>query len=82
MLHNALLAVATAFSDNPHIRNVKSRLEFLEKAKSYIDTECVTPNISVVYGLAMIGNFYSSMGEQSLGYFYLGKGPVYVQYPI
>jgi len=80
MLHNAVLALATAFSNNPRIRNIKSRLQFLEKAKSYIDTECVTPNISVVYGLAMIGNFYSSMGEQGLGYVYFGKRPIYVPF--
>jgi hypothetical protein len=79
MLHNALLALATAFSDNSRLRNIKSRLIFLEKAKSYIDTECITPNISVVHGLAMIGNFYCSMGQLGLGYVYFGKSPVCVQ---
>jgi len=73
MLHNALIALATAFSDNPHLRNLKTRLTFLEKAKSYIDIECDCPNISVVSGLAMIGNFYSSMAQQGLGYLYFGS---------
>ena len=73
MLHNALIALATAFSDNPHLRNLKTRLAFLEKAKSYIDIECDCPNISVVYGLAMIGSFHASMDQPGLGFLYFGN---------
>jgi Fungal specific transcription factor domain len=73
MLHNALVALAMAFSDDPQIRDLKSRRLFLDQAKSYIDTECQSPNISVVHALSTIGSFHSSMGEQSLGYLYFGE---------
>ncbi|KAG6804786.1 hypothetical protein H0H93_006769, partial [Arthromyces matolae] len=37
MIHNALLAVATAFSDDPRIRDLKARQTFATLAKSYIE---------------------------------------------
>jgi hypothetical protein len=74
MLHNALVALATAFSDDPRIRDLRTRRLFLEKAKGYMDAECHSPNLSVIHALAIIGTFHSSMGEQTLGYLYFGEG--------
>ena len=73
MLHNALVALATAFSDDPRIRDLRTRRLFLEKAKGYMDTECHSPNLSVIHALSIIGTFHSSMGEQTLGYLYFGE---------
>jgi len=72
MLHNALIALASAFSDNHRIRDLKSRQYFAELAKSYIDKECQTPNISVVHALSILGSYHASQGDQTLGYMYFG----------
>jgi hypothetical protein len=73
MLHNALIALAMAFSDDPQIRDLESRQQFARKAKSYIEAECQRPNISVVHALSIIGSFHSCQGDQTLGYMYFGK---------
>ncbi|OBZ70244.1 Nitrogen assimilation transcription factor nit-4 [Grifola frondosa] len=72
MLHNAALALATAFSDDPLIRDVRYRELFARKAKSYIEAECQRPSISLVSALSTIASFHSTQGEQSLGYLYFG----------
>ncbi|KAJ7747438.1 hypothetical protein DFH07DRAFT_747798 [Mycena maculata] len=72
MLHNALIALATAFSDDPRISALESRKHFVAAAKSYIEDECQRPNISVVHALSLIGSFHSTQGEQMLGYLYFG----------
>jgi Fungal specific transcription factor domain len=72
MLHNALLALAMAFSDDPRICDLNSRQYFARKAKSYIEAECQSPNISVVHALSFLASFHSSLGDQTLGYMYFG----------
>ncbi|PBK66328.1 hypothetical protein ARMSODRAFT_960314 [Armillaria solidipes] len=72
MLHNALIALATAFSDDPHINSFKTREQYAIKAKSYLEDECEKPNICVVQALSLLGSFHSSNGDQNLGYLYFG----------
>ncbi|KAK0498673.1 fungal-specific transcription factor domain-containing protein [Armillaria luteobubalina] len=72
MLHNALIALATAFSDDPHINSFKNREQYAIKAKSYLEYECEKPNICVVQALSLLGSFHSSNGDQNLGYLYFG----------
>jgi len=72
MLHNALVALALAFLDAPQFRDLKARRYFADKAKGYIEAECQKPNISVVQALSFIASFYSSQGDQTLGYLYFG----------
>jgi hypothetical protein len=72
MLHNALVALSTAFSDDHRIRNIQSRQYFAQLAKSYIDKECQTPNISVVQALSILGTFHVAQGDHTLGYMYFG----------
>lgn len=79
MLHNSLLAVATAFSDDPRIRDLKARQTFATLAKSYVETECQQPNISVVHALSCLGSYHSGLGEQTLGYLYFGMSTWSVQ---
>jgi hypothetical protein len=73
MLHNALIALASAFSDDPRVRDLKSRQYFAAAAKNAIEEECQKPNISVVHALSILGSFHSSQGEQMLGYMYFGE---------
>ncbi|KAJ7747455.1 hypothetical protein DFH07DRAFT_1062746 [Mycena maculata] len=72
MLHNALIALAAAFSNDPRISALESRQHFAAAAKNYIEDECQRPNISVVHALSIIGSFHSSQGDQMLGYLYFG----------
>ncbi len=73
MLHNAILAVGTAFSDNPAVRDLRARMYFLEKAKSYLEEECSRPHLSVVQALSLVGSFHSSQGDRTLGYVVFGE---------
>ena len=72
MLHNALVALALAFSDDPRFRDLQARKYYVEAAKSYMEAECQQPNISVVEALSFLGSFYASQGDQGLGFLYFG----------
>ncbi len=72
MLHNALMALATAFSDDPKIRDFKSRKYFSDEAKRLWESECAKPNIAVVHALSLLGSYHSTNGEQTIGYVYFG----------
>jgi hypothetical protein len=72
MLHNALIAPALAFLDDPRFSDFKTRQHFAEKAKSFLDAECQEPNISMVQALSLIGSFHTSQGDHTLGYMYFG----------
>lgn len=72
MLHNALVALATAFSDDPRIRDFKSRKYFADEAKRRWEDECQKPNISVVQALSILSSFHSTNGDQTIGYMYFG----------
>ncbi|TCD68644.1 hypothetical protein EIP91_010299 [Steccherinum ochraceum] len=72
MLHNAIFTVATAYSDDPRLREVRFREHFARKAKEYIENDCEKPGIPVVMGLSMLASYHATRGEQSLGYMYFG----------
>ncbi|KLO08374.1 hypothetical protein SCHPADRAFT_893935 [Schizopora paradoxa] len=71
-LHLCLLAVATAFSDDPEVSNINFRRRFVDAAKMLMEQECAHPSISAVQGLSMLGSYYSGLGEQTLGFVYFG----------
>ena len=73
MLHNALVALGTAFLDDPNIRDFKSRQCFAEAAKRYMEVECQKPQLSVVHALDILASFHSSQGDQTLGFLYFGQ---------
>jgi hypothetical protein len=73
MLHNALIALALACSDDPVLRSDAVRDKFVREAKNYIESECKKPNISVVQALSMIGTYHSSRGDQTIGSLYFGE---------
>ncbi|KAF8152932.1 hypothetical protein B0H34DRAFT_677166 [Crassisporium funariophilum] len=72
MLHNSLVALGLAFLDEPQFRDLKARQYFANTAKSFIESECQKPNLSVVHALSILASFHSSQGEQTLGYMYFG----------
>ncbi|KIY71692.1 hypothetical protein CYLTODRAFT_368800 [Cylindrobasidium torrendii FP15055 ss-10] len=72
MLHNALIALASAFSDDVRIRDYKSRKYFADEAKRLWEVEAAKPNIAVVHALAILASFHSTNGEQTIGYMYFG----------
>jgi hypothetical protein len=72
MLHNALLAVATAFSDDPRIKDPAARRLFADKAKSCLESECEFPKLSAITALSILANYYSSENHPTLGYIYFG----------
>jgi hypothetical protein len=71
MLHNAIVALALAFSDEP-FRDLKTRNRYADTAKSFIESECRKPNLSVVHALSVLASFHSSQGDQTVGYMYFG----------
>ena len=73
MLHNALLALALAFLDDPSVRDYKARQYFADEAKKYLETEASKPNLSTVHALSILGTFHSSQGAQTLGFMYFGE---------
>jgi hypothetical protein len=75
MLHNALVALGTAFLDDPNIRDFKSRRCFADAAKSYLEVECQKPQLSVVHALDFLAAFHASQGDQTLGFLYFGQSP-------
>ncbi|EDR01153.1 uncharacterized protein LACBIDRAFT_312485 [Laccaria bicolor S238N-H82] len=72
MLHNALVALGTAFLDDPNIRDLKSRRCFADTAKCYLEVECQKPQLSVVHALDFLAAFHASQGDQTLGFLYFG----------
>ena len=71
MLHNALVALALGFADEP-FNDFKTRQIYANAAKSFIEDECRKPNLSVVQALSILASFHSSQGDQTLGYMYFG----------
>jgi hypothetical protein len=72
MLHNALVALALAFSDDPRFRDLKARQYFVNAAKACMEAECQSPTLAAVQALSFLGTFYGSQGEQGLGFMYFG----------
>jgi len=75
MLHNALVALGTAFLDDPNLRDFKSRRCFVDAAKHYLEVECQKPQLSVVHALDFLAGFHASQGDQTLGFLYFGQSP-------
>ena len=72
MLHNAIVALALAFSDDPRFRDLKARQYFIDAAKNCMESECQKPTLAVVQALSFLGTFYGSQGDQGLGFMYFG----------
>jgi hypothetical protein len=73
LLHNSILAVAAAYSDDPAICCREGKTSFAKKAKEYVEIECARPTLSTVQALAILSSYHSGLSEQSLGFMYFGK---------
>ncbi|KAF7360517.1 Zn(2)-C6 fungal-type domain-containing protein [Mycena venus] len=72
MLHNAILCVSLAFSDEPHLRDPKTRLCFAMAAKSlHADTKADLSTVQAM-GFLSRGSFYSDFGERIPAELYVG----------
>ncbi|CAE6454956.1 unnamed protein product [Rhizoctonia solani] len=72
MLHCALLAYASAFSDNPEIRSPSFRTELVRYAKQWLDYEFERPVVALVRALALLAEYHCGFGEERVGYMYMG----------
>ncbi|KAJ7288486.1 hypothetical protein C8J57DRAFT_1280412 [Mycena rebaudengoi] len=72
MLHNAILAVASVFSDDPRIRNANRRKYFVVAATACLEAECEKPTVSLVHSLSLLGTYFSTSEDLKIlgdGYF-------------
>ncbi|KAI0317060.1 fungal-specific transcription factor domain-containing protein [Amylostereum chailletii] len=72
MLHNAILALSTAFSDVPAVKAPGARKRFADKAMECLESEGERPSMSAVLALSILSNYHSSRGSPTLGYIYFG----------
>ncbi|EJT98056.1 hypothetical protein DACRYDRAFT_101988 [Dacryopinax primogenitus] len=72
LLHNAILALATAWSDDPVLSSPEVRDKFARRAKVCIDIEASKPTLSTLHGLTILSSYYSGKGDQGLGWMYFG----------
>jgi len=72
LLHNAMLAVALGFSDDPLLRHSTTRKKYADQAKSYIDEEGMNPTVATVQALANLAAYHSLSAEHNLGWLYIG----------
>ncbi|KAF7353619.1 Zn(2)-C6 fungal-type domain-containing protein [Mycena venus] len=70
MLHNAILSVSLAFSDEPYLRDPKTRLCFATAAKSL--HSYTKADLSTVHAMSFLGTFYSDLGERIAAELYIG----------
>ncbi|KAF7360522.1 Zn(2)-C6 fungal-type domain-containing protein [Mycena venus] len=73
MLHNAILSVSLAFSDEPYLRDPKTRLCFATAAKSLHELHAYTKaDLSTVQAMGFLSSFYSDFGERIPAELYVG----------
>ncbi|KAI0069306.1 hypothetical protein BV25DRAFT_1910990 [Artomyces pyxidatus] len=72
MLHNALIAVATAFSDDPRVKDPDVRRRYADRARDCLEFECERPKLSAVIGSSILADYHSSQGNPTLGHMYFG----------
>ncbi|KAJ7337434.1 hypothetical protein DFH08DRAFT_1014449 [Mycena albidolilacea] len=73
LLHNAILSLSALFSDDPYLRDRKTRQYFATKAKGLLEAECWKPDISLVLALAFIGTYHADLGERIQAELFCGK---------
>ncbi|KAJ6449074.1 hypothetical protein C8R45DRAFT_1045400 [Mycena sanguinolenta] len=62
MLHNAILSVSAAFSDNPYLRKLETRRCFAQTAQAYFDIK--KPDSNTINSMTFIGALYIDRGER------------------
>ncbi|KAJ7291268.1 hypothetical protein C8J57DRAFT_1043741 [Mycena rebaudengoi] len=67
MLHNAILALASAFSDDPRIQDTRAKESFMAAARDRLEAECQKPDLSLVHALGLMGIYLTNQGAVVLG---------------
>jgi hypothetical protein len=63
LFHNAILAVALAYSDDVRLRSRDFRSRFAQHAKSRLEEECRAPSLATVQGLGILSSYHSGLSE-------------------
>ncbi|CAE6454689.1 unnamed protein product [Rhizoctonia solani] len=71
-LHCALIAFATAFSNDPGVRLKRVREQFANRAKQLLEAECEHPTLTAIQGLVFLSEYHGSLGDRGLAYLYFG----------
>ncbi|KAJ7130304.1 fungal-specific transcription factor domain-containing protein [Mycena epipterygia] len=72
MLHNAFLALAALYSNNPYIRDLRTRQHFVDAAQKCLESEYKKPDLALVHALAFLGTHYTNEGERIPGDLHFG----------
>ena len=72
MLHNAILAIALCFSDNPYLRLGETRNRFAVEAKNCVEQEGTSPTVATVQALLHLASYHSTAAEHNIGWLYMG----------
>lgn len=68
LLHNVILCLGLAYSDEGYLRAVSTRRAFHEAATKRLDAEIGNPSLATVQGLALRSSFSSTEGDYSVGW--------------
>ncbi|GAA5948610.1 hypothetical protein JCM21900_005189 [Sporobolomyces salmonicolor] len=74
LLHNAILAIACSYSDDPRVRGTTASADLATRAKRALEDEGERPTLATVEGLLLVGSWHSGNGKQGLGYIWGGSG--------
>lgn len=72
LLHNAILALACALSDDRRAKDSSAPKSLARQAKAFVEDEGERPTLSTLQGLLLVGSFHSGNRLQGLGYIYSG----------
>lgn len=71
-LHNALLAVALIWADEPELRDPAVRVQFGRRADDFLRVELSRPLLATVQGLSVKSSYHSIDGDPTAGWAYFG----------
>lgn len=74
LLHNAIIALACALSNDPRVSDRLAARACAARAKALLEDEGERPQLSTQQGLLVVGSYHSGNSLQGLGYLYSGIG--------
>jgi hypothetical protein len=72
LLHCSLLALATAFFDDPSIKQGEIRVKFVQKAKQLLEGKLDSPSLCMAQAQAILSHYHCGKGGREIGYVYMG----------
>ncbi|GJN93253.1 hypothetical protein Rhopal_006300-T1 [Rhodotorula paludigena] len=74
LLHNAIIALACALSNDTRVSDRSAARACAARAKALLEDEGERPQLSTQQGLLLVGSYHSGNSLQGLGYLYSGIG--------